>query len=252
MKKLIADNEIFFVDETSLLFPERLAPSTWLEHIPFCFWLTSQLEPKVFVELGSYYGSSYFSVCQAAEQYGLSTRCFAIDTWAGDEQSGYYQNDVYESVFAYNQKKYSSFSTLMRSTFEEARASFQDGSIDFLHVDGFHTYEQVKEDFETWLPKLSANAVIMFHDINVRERDFGVYRFWDELKKEYKHFEFLHGYGLGVIALGNTYPVSVSKLFDPLLPAPITDLIKKYFSRLGSGVNYCFLYGKHNNPNTVY
>ena len=73
----------------------------------------------------------------------------------------------------------------MRSTFDDALKHFSDGSIDLLHIDGRHFYDDVKHDYESWRPKLSQRAIVVFHDINVRERDFGVFRLWEELRDKY-------------------------------------------------------------------
>ncbi|WP_342479224.1 class I SAM-dependent methyltransferase [Paenibacillus sp. FSL H7-0350] len=66
--------------------------------------------------------------------------------------------------------------SLLRMTFDEAVGTFEDNSIDLLHIDGLHTYEAIKHDYECWLPKLADNSVVLFHDITVRMDDFGVYQ----------------------------------------------------------------------------
>jgi len=177
--------------------------SAWIEHYAFAFFSVEKLKPKVFVELGSHYGGSYFSFCQAIQSLGLECKSFAVDTWQGDEHAGHYSEEVYSYVKKNNDKHFSDFSTLIRQSFDEAADQFASKSIDLLHIDGLHTYEAVKHDFETWLPKMSESGVIIFHDTAVKERGFGVWKLMEELKNLYPYFEFEHGYGLGVLCIGN-------------------------------------------------
>lgn len=181
-------------------------------HIPFAGWLTEAIRPAIFVELGTHYGTSYLAFCQAVVANGLATRCFAVDTWEGDEHAGVYGEKIYGELHGYHATKYGAFSRLMRMTFDDAVGYFDDGSIDLLHIDGLHTYEAVRHDFETWLPKLSRRGVIIFHDTCVREREFGVWRFWGEISQRYPSFEFTHSHGLGVLAVGEEIPVPLQAL----------------------------------------
>ena len=213
--------------------PRYLEKSAWLEHIPFAFWLVEVHQPKLFVELGTHYGSSYFAFCQAVEHLGLDTRCFAIDTWKGDEHAGFYGEEVFENVRAHNDAQYSSFSRLVRSTFDEALEYFSNGTIDLLHIDGLHTLDAVKHDFESWLPKLSKRAVIVMHDTNVRERHFGVFKLFEELREIYPSFEFVHGHGLGVIGVGAEQKDEVKRLFEMWDDDFSRRAIHEVFGRLG-------------------
>ena len=172
----------------------------WAGHKYFAYDLVANLEPRKIVELGTHKGTSFFSFCQAAKDQKLKTEINAVDTWEGDEHAGFYGDEIYAGVQNSLKKYYSNINAkLIRKIFDEALGQFENASIDILHIDGLHTYEAVKHDFEFWLPKVKGDGVILFHDIEVGEKDFGVYKLWEEMKKRYKTIEFHHSFGLGVL-----------------------------------------------------
>ena len=187
--------------------PDRVhVPSAWYEHVPFAFYLTEVAQPKCLVELGTHNGVSFLAFCQAIQLLSLDTKTFAIDTWKGDEMAGYYGQEVFDDLRTYHDSRYGKFSSLLRMTFDEGVDYFSDGSIDLLHIDGLHTYEAVKHDFENWYRKLTPHAIVIFHDTNVHENNFGVWRYWEELKQKYTSFEFFHGHGLGILTIADNFP----------------------------------------------
>jgi len=196
----------FKISEFPLLFakPQKfIYPSAWLEHIPFAHFAVECLKPSVIVELGVHNGSSYSAFCEAVKALKLSTKCYGVDTWEGEEHAGFYTNEIYDELKAHHSKDFPSISTLLRCTFDEALTKIQDNSIDLLHIDGLHTYEAVKHDFDSWLPKVKEGGVVLFHDTQEKQRDFGVWKLWAEVSEKYPSYEFKHCHGLGVLVTGS-------------------------------------------------
>jgi len=190
----------------SRFLPRRYKPrnvGSWSGHLAFASDLIAATQPSIIVELGTHWGEAYFTFCQTVDELGLSSLCYAVDHWQGDEHAGQYGEEVFDDVSQYNERYYRQFSYLLRKSFDDALSQFAEDSIDLLHIDGLHTYEAVSHDFNSWLPKVKQGGIILLHDICPKHQDFGVWRFWDEIKAEFPDtFEFHHSWGLGVVGKG--------------------------------------------------
>ncbi len=178
--------------------PLRYGLGAWTEHIFFAYDLVTQSRPKLLVELGTDRGESYFAFCQSVQENKTGTRCFAVDHWRGDPHAGSYDEATFTDVSGHNNAHYADFSTLLRSSFDEALTHFADGSIDLLHIDGHHTEAAARHDVDAWLPKLRPGGILLMHDVAVRARDFGVWKVWEELVARRDAFAFSTPPGLGV------------------------------------------------------
>ena len=217
---------------------ESFTPTSWGGHIPFLFCLIACLRPRVYAELGSHFGASYFAACQAMQLNNPSGKAIAIDLWQGDEQAGLYDESVFISFKNILNRKYSDVGDFLRMSFDDASKVFEDQSIDLLHIDGLHTYEAVKNDYETWRSKVTNNGVILFHDTNVFYGRFGVWKLWEEISAEAVTFEFKHTHGLGVMAFGSPDENPVVRLLTMINNSELlSDYFESFFSRLGDFTN---------------
>ena len=58
---------------------------------------------------------------------------------------------------------------------------------DFAFIDGDHSYEGVKSDFEKYSPLVRPGGIVAFHDVAIDRKhpEVGVNKFWTELKAKY-------------------------------------------------------------------
>lgn len=73
----------------------------------------------------------------------------------------------------------------------------------YVYIDGDHSYEGVKTDFNLFWPRLDKHGLMVFHDVFVKKDvglpPFGVWRFWQEIKKNKIIFPTPKNSGLGMI-----------------------------------------------------
>ena len=160
-------------------------------HRLFAYDLMVNIKPSKVVELGSFYGCSMFTFAQAVKDFKINTKLYAVDLWEVfdkfTEQD--YQQDIYGVFRQIREKCYDQQDIkMMKMTFDQAVEQFEDNSIDLLHIDGSHFYEDVKHDFETWKSKLKDHAVVLFHDVGddiINGGIMGSHIYWNELKQQY-------------------------------------------------------------------
>jgi hypothetical protein len=178
--------------------PDR-ASALWAGHRWFAYDLVRWGRPDLLVELGTQYGPSFFTFCQAVRDEGLRTSVHAIDSWEGDTFTGGYGDEVLGIVKRVRAEAFADLDAhLHQCRFRDALDEFDDASIDLLHIDGCHDYEAVAGDYESWLPKVATNGLVMFHDVDPGT-DMGSARFWGELAPTQPSFAFPHSLGLGVL-----------------------------------------------------
>jgi hypothetical protein len=208
--------------------------SGWLGHIPFMYSVIGMLRPRRFAELGSHHGASFFAACQAVRELDVACECVAVDHWKGDSQAGAFTEGVFSGFNAIRQREFDDFATYVRADFDSAAASFEAGSIDLLHIDGFHSYEAISHDFDTWFPKLSSRGAVLFHDVNEHQATFGVWRFWREIEERFPGQTLFFGqsHGLGVLNLDDDQAAPLASLMAECRDRGRLRFIQQYFTAL--------------------
>jgi len=93
-------------------------------------------------------------------------------------------------------------------TLEKVKKILRGKELNFLFIDGDHTYEGVRKDSEMYSPLVRNEGVVAFHDIVPHDRvhdsygQVGVPKFWNEAKNKYRHLEIVKDLGRGWAGIG--------------------------------------------------
>jgi predicted O-methyltransferase YrrM len=93
------------------------------------------------------------------------------------------------------------------STKEQVASLLANNKLDLLFIDGDHSYEGVKRDFEMYAPLVRPGGLVGFHDIahHPPELHSDVDLFWSEVKTSYPHREIIHNPQTGWAGIGMVY-----------------------------------------------
>lgn len=172
------------------VFSEKWARFFWIKQEPHEILALSSLlqkqRPKVVLEIGTAQGGSLFLFSKLADPQAL---IISIDLPDGKFGGGYksYKSAFYESFATSKQQM-----CLLRAdshsaeTFERVKEILNGKKIDFLFIDGDHTYNGVRSDFNQYAQLVEENGLIGFHDIVSSTQECEVKKFWEETKRNYK------------------------------------------------------------------
>lgn len=93
-----------------------------------------------------------------------------------------------------------------QETLDRIKSILKGQMLDFLFIDGDHSYDGVRQDFNMYAPLVRAGGLIAFHDIARTTGVEEVYRFWDEVKLKYRHREIMHRTDSGAMGIGILWP----------------------------------------------
>lgn len=134
-------------------------------------YLSENKEYKM-IEIGSYMGESTMMFASS----NLFKEIYTIEPFKNVDgkieefnQKNDYNWDTIYNEFQTNTRFFDNI-ILHKDFSYNVADKFEDKSMDFIYIDGDHSYDQVKQDLEMYLPKLKDNGIIGGHDYNKKNK----------------------------------------------------------------------------------
>lgn len=166
--------------------------------------LLKPLEPKTVLEIGAGTGGTLFLWTRVAHP---DARIICVDRPFGSILGG--DPDFRSVIFSSFARGRQCVELLLGNSHDCALSdsieTMLDGRpLDFVFIDGDHTYEGVRRDYVTFGRLVSEGGVIAFHDIieDPTHPGWGAHTFWNEIKSGKEHYEFVHDYRQGRSGIG--------------------------------------------------
>lgn len=168
----------------------------------------TQLKPKIVIEIGTSRGGTLFILSRLA---GPGSTIISIDRPGAGFGEAYSAEHV--DLFklfppAGQQLHVVSADSHDPRTVQRVRDLLKGQQVDLLFIDGDHTHEGVKADFEMFSPLVSRSGMIAFHDIaeNTKFPECQVKPFWDSVKLNRRYREIVADPRQGWAGIGVLLP----------------------------------------------
>lgn len=137
------------------------------------------------VEIGSYQGLSTANMAAGRKlrEKTDKQKMFAIDPFCDEfDKGGTNNRDHFQPIFEENMRRCDVLDmiNIICALSKDVHGQFQPNSIEVLFVDGDHTYEGIRADYDNYIDKLMFEGLVMFHDAPFE----GPTKFLNELEKD--------------------------------------------------------------------
>ncbi|MBY9005686.1 MAG: class I SAM-dependent methyltransferase [Candidatus Lokiarchaeota archaeon] len=183
-----------------------IKPSQIRSEIAGLLKILKESKPKYILEIGTYAGATLFLYSQVVAE---NAQIISVDLPGGSHGGGYpeWKKPIFKA-FAPPTRRI----TLIRddshryATLKKVKRILNNNKLDFLFIDGDHTYQGVKKDFRLYNDLVKDNGLIAFHDIvpHPPESNCEVNKFWNEIKNKFVSNELVEDWnqnwgGIGII-----------------------------------------------------
>lgn len=124
--------------------------------------IVRELHVHIMAEIGVHSGrltNAILGSCPGVTEYLM------IDPWLLPKCKRVYASAIYARAKIVHQR-YRKRAQLIRSTSLDAVDRFEDGSLDFVYIDGNHSHEHVLQDITIWWPKIRSGGSMGGHDLD--------------------------------------------------------------------------------------
>jgi predicted O-methyltransferase YrrM len=187
----------------------RISMSQKNEEITGLANLVKGLSPEVILEIGTRKGGTLYTW----SRFTNAKHIISIDLFGGIHGGGYHPKKqkfyrAFTSDSPHRKVSLIQNDSHAEETKNELIKILNGQSIDFLFIDGDHTYSGVKKDFTMYSSLVRKGGLIAFHDIleNTQHHEdsstIEVPKFWNEIRTRYESKEIVASYDQGTMGIG--------------------------------------------------